>query len=99
MRPALAETRTAFAAQTAAFTVALPEDDAAKDVATTIVTLEKHAKAKATPPPQSAELKDEAAAKGTARSQAGKGCGKEAPALGGLPDGDVALRGSPDGKP
>ena len=46
MRPALAETRTAFAAQTAAFTVALPEDDAAKDVATTIVTLEKHAKAR-----------------------------------------------------
>ena len=45
MRPALAETRTAFAAQTAAFTVALPEDDAANGVATTIVTLEKHAKA------------------------------------------------------
>ena len=99
MRPALAETRTAFAAQTAAFTVALPEDDATKDVATTIMTLEKHAKAKATPLPQLAEPKDEAVAKGTATSQAGKGGGKEAPTLGGLPDGDVALRGSPDGKP
>ena len=58
MRPALAETRTAFAAQTAAFTVALPEDDAAKDVARTIVTLGKHAEAKATPPPQLAEPKE-----------------------------------------
>ena len=88
-----------FAAQTAAFTVALPEDDVAKDVGTTIVTLEKHAKAKATPPQQPAEPKDKAVAKGTATSQAEKGGGKEAPTLGGLPDGDVALRGSPDGKP
>ena len=66
MRPALAETRTAFAAQTAAFTVALPEDDAAKDVATTIVTLEKHDKAKATPP---------SAACGTERRGGGEGHG------------------------
>ena len=72
MRPAFPETRTAFAAQTAAFTVALPEDDAAKDVATTILTLQKHAKAKATPPPLPAEPKDEAVAKGTATWHAGK---------------------------
>ena len=82
MRPALTETRTAVAAQTAAFTVALAEDDAPKGVETALVTLEKHAEAEATPLPQLAEPKDKAVAKGTATSQAEKGSGREALTLG-----------------